>query len=566
MTDGAPGPAAAGVAPPVDGTLDRPDDDGEDREAPKDLTNARIKVKGRIKLGRGLDLVQRPVVAPPPAFRFSVGRPDDGTLLAIDDPNVMTAPGRLPAQELEYVLEAADREVEISDDGLTTSYGIFGAPRAGKTHLLMYMLRQVAAHKADNPIKKFGGMVLDPKSALIEDTRALMTAAHRDADLLVVNTEELERRQESINLIDCSLDPNELGRALVLAAQGAGVAASEPFWFIAWSNLFGAAMYLLDWLGEDVITLRELCDAVLDVEPGAGPDGAGERRIQTLTREGRLQLDSLPEERRGDAEHAINQVEAFYRQEPDNIATVEAIINRAYSAFQLSKYARYSPRVRRVPGERRTTFYDRIIDEGLVVLVAVSPSDPAMAKTVCTLVKCLFEQAVLSRLARVRAGTLRNFKRPLVLACDEYSDVATEVPGEPMGDGYFFSLSRQNGCMGIIATQSVNMLQASSLKENWKAVFSNFGAKVFLRLADNETAEEATKLVGETDWYMTSMGTSHEKDGMSSSSQRELRERKALPVNVLTQVLERRQGVIVGSLDGGDSPPGTVFLETPDYD
>jgi hypothetical protein len=84
---------------------------------------------------------------------------------------------------------------------------------------------------------------------------------------------------------------------------------------------------------------------------------------------------------------------------------------------------------------------------------------------------------VVGRLARVRAGTLQNFTRPLVLAVDEYSEVASEVPGQPMGDGYFFSVCRQNGCMGLIATQSVNVLQASSLKENWKAVFSTFGAK-----------------------------------------------------------------------------------------
>src|SRR5690606_32350201 len=127
----------------------------------------------------------------------------------------------------------------------------------------------------------------------------------------------------------------------------------------------------------------------------------------------------------------------------------------------------------------RTTFYDQIIDDGKIVLVSVSPSDPGMAKTICTLVKCLFQQSVLSRLARVRAGTLRNFTRPVLLACDEYSGIASEVPGEPMGDGHFFSLSRQNGCMALIATQSVNMLQSSSLKDAWRAVFSNFAAKIF---------------------------------------------------------------------------------------
>jgi type IV secretory pathway TraG/TraD family ATPase VirD4 len=147
--------------------------------------------------------------------------------------------------------------------------------------------------------------------------------------------------------------------------------------------------------------------------------------------------------------------------------------------------------------------------------------------------------------------------------CDEYSDVASEVPGEPAGDAYFFSLSRQFGCMGLIATQSVNMLQSSALKENWRAVFSNFSAKFFMRVGDNETAEEASKLAGEADWYVGSAGTSHQKDGFGSSANSELRERKSLPTAVLTQVLERQQLVVVGSLDGGNDP-GTFFVHVPD--
>jgi type IV secretory pathway TraG/TraD family ATPase VirD4 len=129
-----------------------------------------------------------------------------------------------------------------------------------------------------------------------------------------------------------------------------------------------------------------------------------------------------------------------------------------------------------------------------------------------------------------------------------------------MGDGHFFSLSRQFGCMGILATQSVNVLQASSLKEAWRSVFSNFGAKVFMRLADNETAEEASKLAGECDWYIHSEGASRSKDGVGSSTQQDLRERKTLPTAVLTQVMRRGQAVVIGSLDGNKSEPTTRFV------
>jgi type IV secretory pathway TraG/TraD family ATPase VirD4 len=132
-----------------------------------------------------------------------------------------------------------------------------------------------------------------------------------------------------------------------------------------------------------------------------------------------------------------------------------------------------------------------------------------------------------------------------------------------MGDGDFFALCRQQGCMGLLATQSVNVLEHSSLKEAWKSVFSNFSAKVFMRCNDNETTEEATKLAGEYDAYVTSQGTSRSKDGLSSSQQKDMRERKNLPTEVLTEVLQRGDAAVVGSLTGSVGRSNLRFLHVP---
>jgi type IV secretory pathway TraG/TraD family ATPase VirD4 len=148
-----------------------------------------------------------------------------------------------------------------------------------------------------------------------------------------------------------------------------------------------------------------------------------------------------------------------------------------------------------------------------------------------------------------------------MLACDEYGEIASEVPGQPMGDGHFFSLAREFGCMGLIATQSVNRLQSSSLKDAWRDVFSNFNAKIFMAARDNETAKEASELAGQTTWYLASDGTSRSKDGLSSSRQRELREQTSLPTRVLTHVLQRGQAVVIGTLDGLTA--STYFLQVP---
>ena len=465
-------------------------------------------------------------------------------------------------QQLEYTLRETETELYIENRGLTSSYGIFGAPGSGKTVLMLYLLRQLLELDADDPSRKVGALILDPKAALIEDVRSILDAIGRSDDLIVLNAAELEKRKESVNVIDCDLDPYELARALVLAAQSAGVGASEPFWFGDWENLFSAAIYLMQRQGKNVLTLQELVDAVLTVkrpDPTIS-DEPPQRPIEKIAKDARHDLEKLSRDERLEPEAAINQIEHFYSQEPDNIASVEVLIRRGYAEFLRMRTARYSATIPK--DATRTNFYDRIIDEGKIVLVSVSPADPGLAKVLCTLVKNLFMQSMRSRLDRVRDRTrsLKNFERPVVLACDEYSQVASEIPGQ-VGDGDFFSIARQQGCMGLLATQSVNVLQASSLKENWKSIFSNFGAKIFMRAVDNETVEEATKLAGETDWYETSLGTSSGGQGFGSSTQRSVKERKALPSHVLTQLIETGQGVVIGSLDGWN--PSTYFFDVP---
>lgn len=526
-----------------------------------DVQAERISIKGSIHVGRELNLIQAATRPSGAHSFFDVGRPQG--MPTIDYTPGSARPGELPMQQLIYSLADGDGEVCIKDDGLTASYGIFGAPGSGKTHLLRNLLQQIFALHADDQDLKFGALILDPKAALMDDVRTIVELAGREDDLVVLNTDELIKHKRAVNIINSALDPYELGQQLVLAAQSAGVSTSDPYWLLAWGNLFGAACYLLS-LGNEAITLKHLIDAVLTVEPDNRlASSSPVRRIQRIARQQRESLQDPSSGEPQDAEQAINQIETFFSQENDNIATIEAIITRAYGPFQRSRYNCYSRQESKELAKRRSNFYDQIIDEGKIVLISLSPAEPAVAKTLCTLVKCLFQRSMLSRLERFRAGKLKNFKRPVVLACDEFSQVASEVPGQPMGDGDFFSQARQNGCMGLVATQSVNVLQASSLKDAWRSVFSNFGGKIFMRLVDNETAEEATKLAGESDWYLTSQGTSRSKDGLGSSTQKELRERKSLPTSVLTQVFQKGDGVVLGSLDGSAGKSYMRFIHVP---
>lgn len=489
----------------------------------------------------------------------------------VSDVDAMLQPdeaGMLPRQRLKYRLAPLEEDVFLEGNGLLTSYGIFGAPGSGKTFLFKYLLRQLLGLHRTNPDRKVGALILDPKAALIEDVEAIVNlpdVARKD-DLVIINAETLYRKKEDgvdedVNVIDCAVDSWALADLLVLAARGAGITASEDYWFLEWANLFGASLFLLDNFylkgvsnPQYIVTLRQLLDALLIVEP------EGLRGIQRLAKAAEQQLDGIDDEAvRADARIAISQVERFFKA--DYVHTIMAFIARAYGPFQRSGYACFSP-PGRIKGSRKS-FYDRIIEDGKIVLVSVSPADPLVAKTLCTLVKNLFQQTVIQRLDRYMREELHNYDRTVLLGCDEYAEIASEVPGQPMGDGRFFSLAREFGCMGLLATQSVNVLQATSLKENWRSVFSTLGAKVFMRLADNETAKEASELAGKSTWYVTSRGVSHGKEGFGGSEQKSIQQYETLPTEVTTQGFMMGDAVAIGSLSGGATADLLHFFRVP---
>jgi TraM recognition site of TraD and TraG len=525
----------------------------------------KIKVDGCIQLGHRHELLQEPRPDPAASVQYVRSHGARRSIEVGDSDNL--------GQLLEFRFSDAPADDKAADlriegAGMVTSYGIFGAPGSGKTVLLMHLLKQLLAHSSNDPDKRYGALILDPKATLIDDVYDLVARAGRLDDLRILNTRLLNEERSGYNVIDCTLDPHELGAILVLAGRSAGIDASDPFWFQEWTNLFSASLSVLrlaeerrepDPAKQQRVTLRRLLDAIFDeAEPDGAAAGAKQPRvIQQIAAELERHLPEMPESQRMDLKADLQALKRFFGQ--DYVATIEAFVTKAFGMFRRSKLQCYSDD--RVKAE--TPFYEDIVENGRIVVVSISPSEPVLAKTLSTLIKALFQRTVLARGDLLSSGLITNDQRPLVIACDEYSEIASEVPGQSMGDGQFLALARQYGCMALFATQSVNVLEASSLRDVWRSVFSNFGAKIYMRLVDNETAEEATKLAGESDWKVISRGRSHSGSGQNLSRDQQLRERKNLPTTVLTQVLKTGQGVVIGSLDGGATNPGTYYLQVP---
>ena len=535
--------------------------DGESRRSgaiPRELAWRRdrsrkpIRVDAKIKLGSALDIDELPRMAGSLPLPRQVRDPRQAGRSWIGD-------------RTDWRFRTTGEFLEISGAGCCNSYGILGSPGTGKTHLVRKILQNLIDFAPDRPHQQFGGLILDPKGSIADDIIEMFEDHPRAKDLVVVDGSAL---QTPVNIIDCRLPTRELARTLVLAAQSSGVTAKENYWFLAWTNLFAAAMTLLEYRFARELTLGRIVESVLTVHED------GLREIEVIARDMELNPAAWADvcaqyaSGRSSAEIAAEirqsavDIKSFYRSRQDHIATVETFIINAFGEFRGKRCEVFSPEAHSWAGSATggSNFYDAMLEEGKVVVVSLPPSEPVLAKTVCTAIKCLFQQTVMSRKRRFRDGELNNWDRAVFLACDEYAEIASEVPGQPVGDGRFFALARENGCMGILATQSIHMLANSSLHESWKSIFSNFGAKIFMGASDVETAREATELAGKADWQIRTPTTSHSAAGFSISTQKDLREREQIPTHVLTQMLQLGEAVVIGSLDGRASPPALRFL------
>jgi hypothetical protein len=143
--------------------------------------------------------------------------------------------------------------------------------------------------------------------------------------------------------------------------------------------------------------------------------------------------------------------------------------------------------------------FDELIESGKVVGLNFPVAlNPALAKTVGTMMKIDYQRAVQLRIPRMDAEPNRHF-RPTVFICDEYQNFATVGGDNPTGDERFLSISRQPKCIPIVATQSIASLKDALPNEGVKTLLQAFRTKVFLSTSDPDTARFASEVCGKAD-------------------------------------------------------------------
>ena len=143
--------------------------------------------------------------------------------------------------------------------------------------------------------------------------------------------------------------------------------------------------------------------------------------------------------------------------------------------------------------------FDELIEAGKIIGLDFPVAlNPALAKTIGTMMKIDYQRAVQLRIPRMEAEPDRHY-RPTVFICDEFQNFATVGGDNPVGDERFFSISRQPKCIPIVASQSVSSLKDALPNEGFKTLMQTFRTKIFLTTSDPDTARFASEICGKAD-------------------------------------------------------------------
>jgi TraM recognition site of TraD and TraG len=442
----------------------------------------------------------------------------------------------------------------IPERGLYTGIAVIGAIGSGKTQgLILPAIRQLVAYNASDSERKLSGIVLEVKGDLCRQLEGILNEYGRGQDYVEVSLAGDIR----YNPLNNDLDPYAQAfniASIITSIWGKG---KEPFWQQSYTDLVRYVI-LLHRVRDNYVTLLDVFRTVISA--GALEDMLIEvgRRFTDITFVAVERMEYLSHQkllatfgftwspdlnsyvarwteqleatlirqagvpvtlyiRKKGTESERSRFESihywywehwkFFRSE------VKTSIIQGIAVF-LSLFET-DPAVRRVfcppkelylgqesaddPRGRVLPPFDELIESGKVVGLNFPVAlNPALAKTIGTMMKIDYQRAVQLRIPKMDAEPNRYF-RPTVFVCDEYQNFATVGGDNPTGDERFLSISRQPKCIPIVATQSISSLKEALPNEGVKTLLQAFRTKVFLSTSDPDTARFASEICGKTD-------------------------------------------------------------------
>ena len=448
----------------------------------------------------------------------------------------------------------APQWLTIPERGLYTGTCIVGATGSGKTlGLILPAMRQLFAYRANDPEQKLSGIVLEVKGDLCRQLQRILKWCGREKDYVEVSLDGDIRYNPLNNSLDAYAQAFNIA-SIITSIWGRG---KEPFWQQSYTDLVRYVI-LLHRIRDRYVTLVDLFRTIISagrleemlVEVGSrfsaishigiGKDAYQEHKSLLsslgfeLRRDAGQYLVAWTEEleqllvQQTNAEFSIYTRKPFDPEQHDSFESVQYWYWEHWKFFRsevktsivqgivvfLSLFET-DPQVRRVfcppkelyegkpcasdPKGRVLPPFDELIESAKVVGLNFPVAlNPALAKTIGTMMKIDYQRAVQLRIPKMEAEPTRHF-RPTVFICDEYQNFATVGGDNPTGDERFLSISRQPKCIPIVATQSISSLTEALPNEGVKTLLQAFRTKVFLTTSDPDTARYASELCGKAD-------------------------------------------------------------------
>jgi TraM recognition site of TraD and TraG len=445
---------------------------------------------------------------------------------------------------VDFKLDESSVRPSISGKGLAQTYLIFGGPGAGKTYYFKYLLSSLLDHPG-----KPGCLLLDPKGVLTPWLRdEVLAPIGRSKDLTVL---EAGASHNAFNVLGRDLPSIELGRLLseVVLAGASGI---DEGWAVLISDLLEASAIVIS-AEEGFLTARQLLKDILYRADFKYQDGRHVKEYPIVLRARRVARTTKDV----DVRIACDRITEFFESTEDRQRRfVRQIIERTLGELMSPDWQYLSS----TKGDE--SVYSGIIHDHRVVTVAVGQSSPAFQRSMSTLVKSLFQQAVLSDLSHRQKADPTPF---FIMACDEYAQAITEGQTGLVSDSRFFSLSREAGCMSLLALQSVATGRSrfpADMHDRWDGILGNVTVKMFMRVNDVETAEMGSKLAGTQHAFIPITSTGYSTQGASTTQAVTMLEHPRVPSWYLTNRMEQGLALIHGTLDG-QSVPTSMFVRAP---
>jgi hypothetical protein len=449
---------------------------------------------------------------------------------------------------------SAPQWLSIPERGLYTGIASFGSIGSGKTYgLILPVMRQLFAYRAGDPERRLSGIVLEVKGDLCRQLQRILKWCGREQDYVEVSLDGDIRYNPLNNSLDAYAQAFNIA-SIITSIWGRG---KEPFWQQSYTDLVRYVI-LLHRIRDGYLTMVELFRTVISA--GRLEDMLTEvgSRFSTTShigigkeayREHEGLLSPLGFEWNKDADLYLiawtEALENLLTQETSAVFDIftpkpyrpehrDRFDSIQYWYWEHWKYFRSEvktsiiqgivvflslfetdPDVRRVFCPPKELYdgkpcvsdphgivlppFDELIESGAVVGLNFPVAlNPALAKTIGTMMKIDYQRAVQLRIPRMDAHPERHY-RPTVFICDEYQNFATVGGDNPTGDERFLSLSRQPKCIPIVATQSISSLKDALPNEGVKTLLQALRNKVFLTTTDPETARYASELCGKAD-------------------------------------------------------------------